>query len=168
MSLTYENLIIEPYELLHLQELTIRKKMNEHTRLVFKGMVSEEWKDRYVDVTDKDTPIEVWQKDEDGNKKPLFKGIPLSVEVQVVRGVYTLHVEAISHTYRMDITKRTRTFQNVKMKLPDLLKELDQDYPGLDVIDEGTGGPRSGRLPCNIKKRIGHFSGDLLLAFTRA
>lgn len=130
--------------------------------------MSEEWKDRYVDVTDKDTPIEVWQKDEDGNKKPLFKGIPLSVEVQVVRGVYTLHVEAISHTYRMDITKRTRTFQNVKMKLPDLLKELDQDYPGLDVIDEGTGGPRSGRLPCNIKKRIGHFSGDLLLAFTPA
>lgn len=62
MSLTYENLLIEPYELLHLQELTIRKKMNEHTRLVFKGMVSEEWKDRYVDVTDRDTSIEVWQK----------------------------------------------------------------------------------------------------------
>lgn len=146
MSLTYENLLIEPYELLHLQELTIRKKMNEHTRLVFKGMVSEEWKDRYVDVTDRDTSIEVWQKDEDGNKSPLFKGIPLSVEVQVVRGVYTLQVEAISHTYRMDITKRTRTFQNVKMTLPDLLKELDQHYPGLDVIDEGTGGAKIAKV----------------------
>ncbi|WP_411735230.1 hypothetical protein [Paenibacillus sp. M2] len=146
MSLTYENLIIEPYELVHLQELTIRKKMNEHTRLVFKGMVSEEWKDRYVDVTDKNTPIEVWQKDEEGNKSPLFKGIPLSVEVQVVRGVYTLQIEAISHTYLMDVKKRTRTFQNIQMTLPELLKELDQDYPGLDVIDEGTGGAKIGKV----------------------
>ncbi|MCC3380815.1 hypothetical protein JO375_15545, partial [Paenibacillus sp. UY79] len=79
-----------------------------------------------------------------GESKPLFSGIALSVEVKVVRDVYYLEVEAISHTYRMDIQQRTRSFQYTKMTVPQMLEQIGKDYEGLDVIDGATGGEQIG------------------------
>ena len=42
---TYKNIQVMPYELTHLQTLKVVKKMNEHARLWFTGIISEEQKD---------------------------------------------------------------------------------------------------------------------------
>ncbi|MDR9855913.1 contractile injection system protein, VgrG/Pvc8 family [Paenibacillus sp. VCA1] len=146
MSLGYDNIQIHPYELVELEQLTLMKKINEHTRLYFTGIIPEEMRDSYVEKTEKNTVIEVSQRDESGESKPLFSGIALTVEVKVVRNVYYLVVEAISHTYRMDIRQRTRSFQNTKMTIPQLLERIGEDYEGLDVIDGATGGEPIGRI----------------------
>ncbi|WDZ55499.1 phage baseplate assembly protein V [Paenibacillus polymyxa] len=146
MSLGYDQIQIHPYEQMDLEELTLTKKVNEHTRLYFTGVIPEDLQDSYVETTEKNTIIEVSQQDESGASKPLFSGIALSVEVKVVRGVYYLEVEAISHTYRMDIKQRTRSFQYTKMTIPQMLKHIGKDYEGLDVIDGATGGEAIGRL----------------------
>ncbi|TQR42769.1 phage baseplate assembly protein V [Paenibacillus popilliae] len=146
MSLTYENLNIHPYQLVHLKELTLTKQLNEHARLRFTGIVSEEKSKLYVDMTDTDTSIELNQMDTDGGSKPLFRGIALSIEIQVVQGVHYLEVEAISHTYVMDVKTKTRSFQNVKMTIPQLLEQIGKEYPGLDVMDEATAGAKLQRM----------------------
>uniref|UniRef100_UPI00046F69BE phage baseplate assembly protein V n=1 Tax=Paenibacillus forsythiae TaxID=365616 RepID=UPI00046F69BE len=146
MSLGYDNIQIHPYELVVLEQLTLTKKINEHARLYFTGMIPEELQDSYVDSTEKNTVIELSQRDESGGSRPLFSGIPLSVEIKVVRGVSYLEVEAISHTYRMDIKRRTRSFQNTKMTIPQMLEQIGQDYEGLDVIDGATGGEAIGKI----------------------
>lgn len=119
MSLGYDQIQIYPFELVELEQLTLTKKINEHTRLYFTGIIPEDMQDSYVETTEKNTVIQVSQRNESGESKPLFSGIALSVEVKVVRDVYYLEVEAISHTYRMDIQQRTRSFQYTKMTIPD-------------------------------------------------
>ncbi|MGQ4680720.1 contractile injection system protein, VgrG/Pvc8 family [Paenibacillus polymyxa] len=146
MSLGYDNILIHPYELVELEQLTLTKKINEHTRLYFTGIIPEDMQDSYVETTEKNTVIEVSQQNELGESKPLFSGIALSVEVKVVRDVYYLEVEAISHTYRMDIQQRTRSFQYTKMTIPQMLEQIGKDYEGLDVIDGATGGEPIGRI----------------------
>ncbi|MFD1464398.1 hypothetical protein ACFQ5D_24560, partial [Paenibacillus farraposensis] len=97
MSLGYDQIQIHPYDQIDLEQLVLTKKINEHTRLYFTGVIPEDLQDSYVETTEKNTVIQVSQRDESGESKPLFSGIALSVEVKVVRDVYYLEVEAISH-----------------------------------------------------------------------
>ncbi|MDQ0497196.1 hypothetical protein QOZ95_005404 [Paenibacillus brasilensis] len=136
MSLGYDQIQIYPYVMVDLEQLVLTKKINEHTRLYFTGVIPEDLQDSYVETTEKNTVIQVSQRDESGESKPLFSGIALSVEVKVVRDVYYLEVEAISHTYRMDIKQRTRSFQYTKMTIPQMLEQIGKDYEGLDVTRE--------------------------------
>lgn len=146
MSLGYEHIQISPYTLVNLELLTLTKNINEHTRLYFTGVIPEDMQDSYVESTGKNTVIEVSQREESGDSKPLFSGIALSVEVKVAQDVYYLEVEAISHTYRMDIQRRTRSFQHTKMTVPQMLEQIGKGYEGLDVIDGATGGAKIGRI----------------------
>ncbi|MFD1464400.1 hypothetical protein ACFQ5D_24570, partial [Paenibacillus farraposensis] len=97
MSLGYDQIQIFPYVMVDLEQLVLTKKINEHTRLYFTGIIPEDMQDSYVETTEKNTVIQVSQRNESGESKPLFSGIALSVEVKVVRDVYYLEVEAISH-----------------------------------------------------------------------
>ncbi|AJS58660.1 phage baseplate assembly protein V [Paenibacillus sp. IHBB 10380] len=146
MSLTYNNLEIRPYQLLNIQELNISKHINEHTRMRFTGIIPEELRDSYIQTTDEDMLISVHHINDEGVSKPLFSGLPVSVEVKVIQGVYTLEVEAISHTYRMDQKRRYRSFQDIKLTIPEMLKQIGQDYEGLDVIDEASANAKIGRI----------------------
>lgn len=116
-----------------------------------------------METTEKNTIIEVSQQDDSGANKPLFSGIALSVEVKVVRGVYYLEVEAISHTYRMDMKQRTRSFQYTKMTIPQMLEHIGKDYEGLDVIDGATGGEAIGRLAIQYQETDWLFKTHSLL-----
>ncbi|WP_342440497.1 hypothetical protein NSS79_18100 [Paenibacillus sp. FSL L8-0436] len=57
MSLGYEHIQISPYTLVNLELLTLTKKINEHTRLYFTGVIPEDMQDSYVESTGKNTVI---------------------------------------------------------------------------------------------------------------
>ncbi|MFL1676351.1 hypothetical protein ABEV00_00515 [Paenibacillus thiaminolyticus] len=156
-ALAYHNLQISPYELVSLQELTMTKKINEHTRLSFTAIVPEELKDSYVEMTDADTIVEISQIDDEGASKPLFSGIVLYIGIKVVRDIYYLEVEAVSHTYKLDVKKKSRSFQNKAMTIPMLLDVIALDYPGLDVVDEATNHARLGRLTVQYEETDWQF-----------
>ena len=156
-ALTYHNLQVAPYRLVNLQELKLTKKINEHTRLTFTGIVPEELKDSYVEMTDADTTIEISQIDEEGGSKPLFSGIVLHVGIKVVRDIYYLEVEAVSHTYKLDVKRKSRSFQNKAMTIPMLLDEIALDYPGMDVVDEATDNARLGRFTVQYQETDWQF-----------
>ncbi|GAA0135342.1 hypothetical protein YSY43_21820 [Paenibacillus sp. YSY-4.3] len=145
-ALTYDSLVVSPFELVNLLELTIAKKVNDHACLKFTGIVSEEVKDSYVLMCDARTTVKISQRNEQGTLSPLFCGIVRNIAVKAVRGVYHLEVEAVSHTFELDVKKRSRSFQNKSMTYPDLLNTVKAPYPGIDIIDEATGGGAIGRL----------------------
>ncbi|WP_139488163.1 contractile injection system protein, VgrG/Pvc8 family [Brevibacillus dissolubilis] len=149
MSLTvtgYNNLEIVPYELSNLLELRITKKINEHARLHLTGIVPEQLKDSYVEMTKAETPIQVSQVDATGKSTPIFNGIVLTIEVKAVRGIYYIEVEAVSHSYKLDIKRKSRSFQNKGLAYSSLLKQVASDYPGLDAIDEASKGATIGKF----------------------
>ena len=66
----YHNLQILPFKLVSIQELTLTKKMNEHATLRFTGIVPEEVRDQYVEMTESYSAIEVNQLDHLGALTP--------------------------------------------------------------------------------------------------
>ncbi|MFM9276552.1 contractile injection system protein, VgrG/Pvc8 family [Paenibacillus jiagnxiensis] len=157
VAVTYGNLRIAPYELVSFQNLTISKELNDHARLTMTGIVPEDKKESYVEMTEADTTIEVSQVDEQGNSIPLFHGIVLNVGVKAVRGVYHLEVEAVSHTYLLDVKKKNRSFQNHGMTYDELLDLVAADYEGFDVMDEATGGASIGNFTMQYQETDWEF-----------
>ncbi|MET4560536.1 hypothetical protein ABIA69_001680 [Lysinibacillus parviboronicapiens] len=136
----YHNLQVLPFELVSLQELTLTKKMNEHATLRFTGIVPEEIRDKYVEMTEANAAIAVNQLDHQGNPIPLFKGVILSIKVSAVRDIYYLEVEAASNSYQLDIKTKSRSYQHKDMTYASLFQLMSPAYPGLDIIDEATKG----------------------------
>ena len=139
-KLGYENIQINPFKIQELKELRIVKKINEHTRLTFTGIIPPDQKDSYIDSADSKTKVEVSLLESDNNTTPFFKGLVTKVQVKAVHNVYYLQVEAFSYTYEMDIKVKSRSFQNGTMTYSDMIKQVIADYPGSDMMDTASQG----------------------------
>lgn len=150
------DLELAPYNLT-LQELKIVKKYNDHIRLYFTGIVSPEYKDRYIQMTEAQTQIELKLVGTGADTKPLFRGIVLHIDVQAVLDVYYLTVEAISYTYLLDVKLKNRSFQNIKMTYQDLIKQVIADTPGADFRDSVSKGKQTGKILIQYKETDWQF-----------
>lgn len=151
--LTFQHVKIAPYDMVHLLEMTMTKTINEHARLFFRAIVPEAMKDSYVEMTDTDTTIEVSQVDEKtGENAPLFHGLVEDIRVRTVRDIFYLEVEAISHTYQLDLERKSRSFQNKAMSYGALIQTIAADYPGMDVMDHVSGGASLGEFTMQYKE----------------
>lgn len=133
------NIQIAPFQLKELVELRLEKKINHHTMLYFTGVVAEELKDSDIDKTKCETQVEV-NLVSDSENTPLFKGVALNVEIKAVRGVYYIEVEAVSHTYILDVMLKSRSFQNKGMAYSGLVKKVISDFAGADFMDVASNG----------------------------
>ncbi|MGE6513276.1 hypothetical protein [Lysinibacillus sphaericus] len=153
----YHNLQVLPFELVSLQELTLTKKMNEHATLRFTGIVPEEIRDKYVEMTEANAAIAVNQLDHQGNPIPLFKGVILSIKVRAVRDIYYLEVEAASNSYQLDIKTKSRSYQHKDMTYSSLFQLMSPPYPGLDIIDEATKGGKLDKFTMQYRETDWQF-----------
>lgn len=138
----YQNLQIQPFQLVSIQDLRLTKKVNEHATLHLTGIVPEEIRDQYVELTETQTTIEVNQLVAKGAPIPLFKGMILSIQVRMTRGIYYMEMEAASSSYLLDIKRQHRSFQDTSILYDALLKQIGASYQGFDVIDEATNGAK--------------------------
>ncbi|WGU93557.1 phage baseplate assembly protein V [Paenibacillus dendritiformis] len=136
--ITFGNIYVAPFEFINLQSLKVVKKMNDHVRLTITGMIPEERKESYVNLADSHTYMRVSLADESGKPKYWFQGIVIRANVTSVRGIYYLAVDAISHTYLMDIKPKKRSFQNPQMSFAGLIRSVLSGYSKADFIDSST------------------------------
>jgi hypothetical protein len=169
---TYQNIQIRPYQLKDLLDLKIIKRLNEHARLSFTGVIPVDKKDNYINETESQTQIEVNQIDDSGKTQPLFKGVVTQVQVRTVRDIYYLRVEAVSATYNLDIQVKSRSFQNINQKYTDLINQVIADYPGAAVNDCVSQNAKTNQLIMQyletdwqfIKHLAGHFFAPIIPA----
>lgn len=169
---TYQDLEIKPYQLNELFELKISRRLNEHIRLSFTGVIPADLKDKYIHETESDTKVEVNQRDASGKIRPLFKGPVTQVQVKTVRDIYYLQVEAVSATYNLDIQVKSRSFQNINQGYTDLINQVIADYPGAAVNDSVTENVKTNQLIMQyletdwqfIKHLAGHFFAPIIPA----
>ncbi|MFD3260886.1 hypothetical protein ACE3MQ_20025 [Paenibacillus lentus] len=69
----------------------------------------------------------------DGETK-IFSGLIANVQTKHHNGIYSIELEAISGTSRLDAQKRRRSFQNKNMTYGELVKSVLKTYAGYDVI----------------------------------
>lgn len=154
---TYQNLEIKPYQLSEILDLTISKRLNEHGRLSFTGIIPSDQKDDYIKDTEAQTAVEVNQNDS-GETTALFKGIVTLVQVKTVGDNYYLHVEAASATYLLDVEIKSRSFQNAeKQTYTDLIDAATGDYSNAQVNDTASQGAQLKQLVVQYRETDWQF-----------
>lgn len=135
ISIHFNRLRISPYEIEHLLDLRIEQSFNEHGTLYFKGLLSNEKKDSYVGYTSGNINVALSAAAESGGESVLFQGVVNHVEVGVMQEMYYIEVYAVSYSSLLDITKKSRSFQNKKMTYEKLFRQVTGAYPGADIMD---------------------------------
>lgn len=119
-------------------ELTIEKRLNEHTLAKVKGRVKQDHFDQFVLSTNSETNLVVeYQMGED--KLLLFNGLIVKIESESEgieqNAIYYLEIEALSYTYLMDIQYKQRSFQDGSMKYDQLIKAIIKEYQDSGVLN---------------------------------
>ncbi|MGG4095010.1 hypothetical protein [Paenibacillus lautus] len=122
-------------------QLTIEKKLNEHTLARLKGRVKQDNFDQFVLTTNAETNLVIeYQVGED--KILLFNGVIVKIESESEgieqNAIYYLEIEALSYTYLMDIQHKRRSFQDVNITYYHLIKTVIKEYSGSDCLDYAT------------------------------
>jgi len=146
---TYDKLIVEPYELERILDLSIDAKINKHTRAILIGRITPEKEDEYAKTTGIGTNIKISQMVDD-EEKILFQGVVVRIEVRTVGGVYHLCVEALSYTYLLDIKKIKRSWQNKEQTYDQLLAEVCAAYDRAYFINLAAAEVPTGQLILQI------------------
>ncbi|MGM1022196.1 MAG: contractile injection system protein, VgrG/Pvc8 family [Bacillota bacterium] len=140
--LTYTELeCTGPFPLQTINELRIERKLNDHARLRISGWLDEEQRDHYIEQDQDNEPVIIRTKTENGQpERILFHGLLVHAETRMVRGIYYVELEVVSHTIQLDITPVTRSYQHTLMPYEKLIKQIIQKYSQADVIDNVTDG----------------------------
>ncbi|MFA4136150.1 MULTISPECIES: late control protein [unclassified Brevibacillus] len=133
--MTYQDIqIVWSYGTIRLDRLEFVHQTGEHARLHFTGIVPEEKEDEIIHRASSHDVIELCQK-VGKQKKSIFIGRLHHVEIKVVRDVHYVTVEAVSHTYAMDVGVKMCSFQDESRLYSSIVDELVSKYPGGDMID---------------------------------
>jgi len=133
-----------PYQLMKIVDIKIENKPNEHGYLYLKCLIDESINfdstikastedkicvyEEMEDTNDKET-VNINEVNE-GNSKRLFYGIVQKAKTTNVNGIYYLEIQALTSSSKLDIKKKSRSFQNVKMTYDALIGEILDDYSG--------------------------------------
>ncbi|AQS08744.1 phage late control gene D protein Gpd [Clostridium saccharobutylicum] len=130
---TQGDILVEPYAFIKILDLKIDRKINEHAKIYISGIISDEDSDKYVEVADDDESIKVSVKDDNNNIIDLFQGMVTNIAINSINDVKTLEIEALSHTFEMDIEKKYRSFQGENLTYADIFNKVNKDYSNLQM-----------------------------------
>ncbi|MDE6914027.1 MAG: phage late control D family protein, partial [Lachnospiraceae bacterium] len=116
------------FNLLHILECRIHSKYGEHTKAEIKATVkSEEAKAAINNVAEK--KIEILGKDIDSSiEQVLFVGSIQCITIKEEGQYTTICLNAVSNTWKMDIKRRSRSFQNPELTYKKVAEAVAQEY----------------------------------------
>lgn len=121
------------FSFLTIKNCYIKEKFGEHGKARITGEIKgRESRDALTDVRRDKVEIVMVFHEEGGRvgERILFSGMIRQVELKE-EGKYTmLTLDAVSHSWKMDIHKRSRSFQNITRTYREIGEEILQDYKG--------------------------------------
>ncbi|MCC8434756.1 late control protein [Brevibacillus sp. M2.1A] len=144
--MTYQDIkVVWPYGPIRLDQLEFVHQTGTHATLTITGIVPEDKEDEIINRAGTHDPIELY-KVEGGEKQPIFMGRLDHVEIKVVRDIHYVTIKAVSHTYALDMSVKTRSFQQVNRLYRDVVDEIMSIYHGGDVIDQAFDDRQQGKF----------------------
>lgn len=113
--------------------LQIFHKPGEHGKMELLADLGEENGDFPIHETNSSQKITLFEK-RDGKKNPIFSGIITGLWVQSEGKSFHVKVTAYTHSYLMDIQKKSRSFQDTSMTLGALVSGIVKEYGGQSQI----------------------------------
>ena len=129
-------IVIEPFNLTAIHDIHIERSINKHTSVKLKGYIAPELSNEYFSLVSQHEypPISIKLCDEDGNKTVFFKGFITHFSESHVGGLLTVTIEAMSHSFRMDLQPHYRTFQDLSLTYSGILNYFNSTYPGSSCL----------------------------------
>ncbi|PUA40529.1 hypothetical protein C8Z91_03450 [Paenibacillus elgii] len=135
-GLTVQDLMLKwPYGKLRLEEIKMTRFPGAHARMQLGGIMSEEDSQALVRQGSYRDPIGLYAAREGQPEEPLFLGQLHEIQVDRIHGVYNVQVDVISHTYQLDVQRKSRSFQHAGMLYTDVLSEVIHAYPGGNFLE---------------------------------
>lgn len=127
VKLTSDDISIFPFRFIQLMEFSITKSINRHGQLYMKGVIDHTDHDRYLQSSVYGLNVKVLQLKEDADEV-LFDGIIEKISMHQEGELYIMEVYAVTHSYHMDVKRKSRSFQNNAMSYHDLVHSVVSDY----------------------------------------
>ena len=129
--ITYKEIGISLCNILDILELVIEEHINEHSTLKLTAILSEEMKAEVIHELDEVLDVFYCKN---GMSKSLFQGRVTTINISTIGELYELKIEALSYTYGLDITRKSRSFQDINMTTHEVITSIMRGYPGNDCI----------------------------------
>ncbi len=121
--------------ILKIRGFELRESLNSHAFLKMECLLDEDFRERAVSCTTKDSSVRVYRGEE-----ILFFGRLYGARTERERGKWELHLTFVSASYEMDAVRRSRAFYREGDRYADVLEKVSALYPGSQVRDEATEG----------------------------
>ena len=127
-KITYEQLRIScRFTFLTIHKCCIKSKYGEHTSAAVSGIVKgESVKTDLMDISNE--KLEIFSQNKDGSRKLLFTGVVRNIRLKEEGQYAILHVNAVSYTWKMDIERKSRSFQNLSLTYQDVVQAVAGEY----------------------------------------
>ncbi|GAB6085919.1 contractile injection system protein, VgrG/Pvc8 family [Alkaliphilus crotonatoxidans] len=137
----------EALSLATIEDLKIEAQINQHGKLTLAAILQENDKSiPYLYQVSANSEIKVHIEDEENTT--LFIGIITALDVKTVHQVGYISLTALTYSYLLDITRKSRSFQNASLTYGQLAKRVLQHYdhaytmfPDSTIENEVTGKP---------------------------
>ena len=132
--ITFEHLTIEPYKVEKILDIQIQHKINEHSTLYIRALLSDDVKDNYIKECTQGSKVGLKLRNS-GKNDVLFYGMVKDIELEVVQGSYYMILYAVSYSYLLDVEKKNRSFQNKQKTYVSLENEIMETYSKAMISD---------------------------------
>lgn len=131
-----DNITISPFEFTAITELEIIRQVGEHACAKISGYISDENAETYRYQLLRNVWVTITAHDENDEQKNIMTGIIAGFALEKQSHIHVLTLELKSGTCLMDGPNHFRTFQNNTLTYMDVLKYLNEQYEGADVLAE--------------------------------
>lgn len=120
-----ENIKVKGIEFLNILNCELQKKVNHHGTAKIVGIIKEDYEKTCLSLAAKQKYVEIIAEQLNGKSKCIFVGYIKNASIEV-KGVKKASIELVTGSNRMDLKKRTRTFQNVSMTYKQLMESNEK------------------------------------------
>lgn len=131
MAYNLHDIKVVGLELSNILYCRVEGKLGEHSQMELCAFVENQ--EDYLYGLPSYQPVELQLDGEDG-ATILFSGVVTELSVEISSEVSVVKIKGKSYSWLMDLTKKSRSFQNVQMSSQAFLSSVMADYPGSSVF----------------------------------
>lgn len=139
-AITYLELKTNIMNLQEVIDFEMEYEINEHCYCKITGILNEGEQEFFVKHITALSPIEVRIDSE--VPIVIFNGIIQKSEIRHIGGIYYLTLNCVSNSFKLDIKKKNRSFQNKNMTYKNIMEKISVEYETSIILDFATNGEK--------------------------
>lgn len=137
-AITYLELKTNIMNLQEIIDFDMKYEINEHCYCKITGILKQGEQEFFVKHITAFSPIEV--RIESEQPIVIFNGIIQNSEIKHIGNIYYLTLNCVSNSFKLDIKKKSRSFQNKDMTYKNIMDKIASEYSPSYILDFATKG----------------------------